>query len=1105
MSNKYLYSEKNNLLENRFSKLVSRLVNAGALNDFQTNEQIISETIRVLNFLYRDLTAPTFNPSQIIYADLPNVSDFNLAFQTILDDLTVIFNQLERTETLSVSNFNFILTESNRLFSRLKSVSSKLNDFILYANDITKTGLYFTDTFNNTTRLDVDSALLNETQCNINQDEGIITLPVNKDKTLLLNIKETPVVDSQGSNGVIGNNEEIDSSGFPVLRRANINVVLDNNPDTWFEYEKVFASGSREEDSFLATEKALTLDMSVNLGIPQIINLVNINPNNFGTKNTIKIVDILTSIDGSYDTFISIKDDIPVAGFIEEDEENIFELAPSTSKYAGQGFYSFTPRKAKYIRFIFEQNESYPINTNTGVKNRYAIGIRDINIYSFIFESKGEVISKAFSSVNEIKKVILNSAQNPMVYSELARIDYSLSPDDGQNWYDIQTKGFMGKSGESSNIPEILNFNTIDENTIETSVPVYSLRLKSVLTRNDANFTAERAASFQQLTNLRTELHDIPIEPPFSFVLDKIPVEGSIEIIRPLFGPRGFNNTQYEFKSNGKQTFSLFGKIEESRQPAIVRPWKKTSSGSNPTIYQTERSELSDFLHITVAGEEWTQATQSLSSYSANYSTDSQYRLFNLDLETATLYFGNGANTMAPPEDCYIGVSFDAEKLSFDLEGDRYFASLSFDTALDKDDLEIKRFYPVEKTTEILARGSTEVHLQNKNIIDTSGIESVLSGSKKTFLNGRDELSESGDWSIDVVNGVIYLYTATSSLENTVVVYTFQKTEKLETDKWDWVDGKNIYIKKESFETFSEDALELPVTTGIKVLHLAHLDVIKGTMFFTSLSSEGESIDDDVNPFLEEVEFIDGNTELITSEHSKSFVKVKQSISPFKAVTDSSGTTRYGFFGGRTITNKSLGHAIHLSENVASGYYDEIVFSNQNIFKRRVESYLEANQAGDYWFDFPNNDIILRITGFNEAYFSDPGYVEFYTQVSSPVTYGRFSVDYKKGIVYTDRPMNSDWILTASYEYSDFRAYYNISKKLDLFSYTVDVSNRLVTLNPKEILNRYSFPESRAGLYYQVNYKYADKLRTDVSELKDYFTPVLKAYSLKMITSKDLF
>lgn len=1104
MANKYLYTENNKLLEDRFSKLVSRLVNAGALNDFQTNEQVISETIRALNSLYRDLTVPAFNPEQIIYADLPNMSDFNTVFQTILDDLTIIFTQLEGVETLSVSNFNFILTESNRLFARLKSVSSKLNDFILYSNDITKTGLYFTDSFNNITRLDVNSALLNETQCNINQDEGIITLPVNKNKTVLLNIKETPVIDSQSSNGVIGNNEEIDSNDFSVLRRANINVILDNNPDTWFEYERVFVSGSKEEDLFLANEKALTLNITVNLGVPQIINFVNVNPNNFGTKNTIKIVDISTSVDGSFDSFISIKDDIPVAGFIEEDEENIFELAPATSKYAGQGFYSFTPRKAKYVRFVFEQNESYLINTNTGIKNRYAIGVRDINVYSLVFEPKGEVISKAFSSVNEVKKIILNSAQNPRTYSELAQIDYFLSPDDGQNWHEIQTKSFVGKSGESSNVPEILNFNTIDENAIETSVPVYSLRIKSVLSRNDSNFTTERAASFQQLSSFRTELHSIPVEPPFVFALDKIPVDGSVEIVRPLFGPRGLNNTQYEFKADGKQSFSLFGRVNESEQPAIVRPWRKTFSGSNPVVYQTERASLSDFLHITVAGEEWTQATQPLSDYSANYSTDSQYRLFNLDLDTAILSFGNGLNTMAPPEDSYIGVYFDAEKLSFDLDGDKYISSLSFDTALDKTDLEIKRFYPVEKTTEILARGSTEVHLKNKNIVDTSGIESTLGGVKKTFLNGRDELSESGDWSIDVVNGVIYLYTATSSSQDTVVVYTFQKTEKLEMDEWDWVDSKNIYIKKESFDTFSEDALELPTTTGIKVLHLAHLDIVKGTVFFTPLSSDGETINDDENPFLEEVDFIDGQTELITSEYLESFVKIKQPIAPFKAVVDSSGTVKYGFFKG-WISNRSLGHTVHLSESVASDYYDEIVFSNQNIFKRRVESYLDANQAGDYWFDFPNNDIILRVTGFNDAYFSDPGYVEFYTQVSFIVTYGRFSIDYRRGIVYTDRPLNSDWTLNVSYEYSDFRAYYNISKKLDSSVYTVDVPNKSVILNSKEILSHYAFPEARAGLYYQVNYKYVNKLRTDVAELKDYFTPTLKAYSLKMITSKDLF
>jgi hypothetical protein len=89
-----------------------------------------------------------------------------------------------------------------------------------------------------------------------------------------------------------------------------------------------------------------------------------------------------------------------------------------------------------------------------GSKDRYAIGIRDINVYSIVFQPKGEIISRAFVSINEIKKAILDSSQNPVRYSELASIQYFISPNDGQDWHEIQSRAFMGSSGVVSTIPE---------------------------------------------------------------------------------------------------------------------------------------------------------------------------------------------------------------------------------------------------------------------------------------------------------------------------------------------------------------------------------------------------------------------------------------------------------------------------------------------------------------------------------------------------------------------------------------------------------------------------------------------------------------------------
>jgi hypothetical protein len=1106
MSNKYLVSEKSQLLHNRLERLSDRLVQARNLDDMVTHEQIISEAIRSFNLLYKDLTAPTFDPEKIIEADLPDPIYYNSLFQTLLDDLTVIFTELENIENFSVSNFNFASTEANKLFSRLKAVSSKLGDYILYSEDTLQTGLYFTDSFNNVLKIDTDSNLLNNVECNINQEEGIVTLPINKDKTVLVNITQTPVIDEDNSNGEVGNNYQLNSSGLAVLKHNDIDVILDSNPDTWFEYERV-----EDED----TGEILKLDLTVNLGESQIINHIVVNPNNFGTRASVNIVDILTSLDGRTESETSIKDDIPTTGFITEDEENIFLLAPSTSKYAGKGIYTFTPRKVKYVRFIFEQTESYPISTSNGTQYRYAIGIRDIDIYGLVFEPKGEFISSAFQSVHEVKKILLDTSQNPPSYSELAAIQYYLSPDNGQSWHEIQPRDFQGQSGVVSEIPEILNLNTVDADAISTSSPVKTLRLKSILSRVDENFIEGKAISLQQSTSLKTELHRIPVEAPFSFDIENIPIDGSVELTQPFTGSREKNATQHELRGfelkdsgAGTQSYSIFGSVSENNQPIIKRPSKKTSSGSDPVVYSMGPADISDFFHVYVAGEEWTQATQALSTYNDDYGNNSVSKVFHLDLNTATLSFGNGETSASPTESSYIGIYFDAEKLHFKKVGDDYFTTLNFRTGLNKEDLTLKRYHVAESATEILSKETREVHLTYNNITDTSGIESALSGTRKTFLNGNEELSSDGDYSIDTQKGIIYLYTAISSDTDTSVVYSHQPIDTLSDEDWYWNDDfSGFFIRAHAFETFTRENLQLPTTTGTRILHLQDFDILKSTAVFHLTENDGDSIPDDDNPFLKEVEFIDGQSEFNVSSPSFSVQKIKETIPSLTYTVEWSTGGGYGFFAGvRTNLNPFRRVSFTLNEQITTDQnYNIVSFSKSDIFKEEKSSLAEVILTGDYYIDRENNTVTIsmQFIPVGSITVEFPGFIEYYADIPNPTDFGHYSIDDTNGIIYTDRPMNSDWTLYVDYQYSDYRAYYNIAKEVSSTSYSIQ--DKTITINPDEVLGKYAQPDQRADLYYQVNYKHANVFRTDIVELKDYFTPVLKSYGLKMITDRNLF
>ena len=380
-ANKHTLPDQGKLLKEKLDKLSSKLQGSLKSDEFKTREQYLFEAIKVLQSFYKTLNAPQTDLVEPLVDDQPSFDDYDTLWNQILEDLTIVFSELENIEGLTLANFNFIVTEANRLTTRVKAVSSKLSDYILYSQNANKDALFYKDSFNDLSKIDIGITLLNESECEVNQEEGIVTLPINREVDSTVRVTAEPII-NPSSNGNVGNNQEV-----AAAYNGDIDVILDNNPDTWFEYERVVTGISD-------TGEELVLDLTINLGESTVVNHIRVNPNNFGTKTVILVDAIDTSLDGR--VYTSIKDDIPVGGFTTEDEENVFTLAPSTSKFAGQGIYSFTPRKIKYIHLVLKQTEPYIITTGSGDRLRYAIGLRDIEVHGVNYQNKGELVSSAF-------------------------------------------------------------------------------------------------------------------------------------------------------------------------------------------------------------------------------------------------------------------------------------------------------------------------------------------------------------------------------------------------------------------------------------------------------------------------------------------------------------------------------------------------------------------------------------------------------------------------------------------------------------------------------------------------------------------------------------
>ena len=135
-------------------------------------------------------------------------------------------------------------------------------------------------------------------------------------------------------------------------------------------------------------------------------------------------------------------------------------------------------------------------------KARFAIGIRDINLYSYRFAEVSEVVSKPFLSPSPIGKVSLSvEEQIPGAFYKGADVEgtennwikYYVSVDNGASWKRISPihhRATISEDGVNL-VPEIINFNSEVVGAerknplayVDTGSPIYEIRFKAVLTR----------------------------------------------------------------------------------------------------------------------------------------------------------------------------------------------------------------------------------------------------------------------------------------------------------------------------------------------------------------------------------------------------------------------------------------------------------------------------------------------------------------------------------------------------------------------------------------------------------------------------------------------
>ena len=427
---------------------------------------------------------PLFRPHVFDKGQLPFREEIIENMTDTAADLGILKKEHDTASRFLVDSFNTVHSERKRITARIQGLNNLVGDMLLLAGENNQNVVYFKESFQDATSFDAAFALDNVVKGHISPGEGILTLGRKSTR----NLAETARVSQVNGNGEAGmghvarkfatvDREGVRTEAFHFLneydpeKNADASLLLDNRPDTLFEYQLVnvpqaFKTTYRNYDFGWAkgapAGETLRLKLVVELEQLEIINWISLNPyyasNAAGKLN---VYSIQTSADGfDYEPLYTDKqilsqtlNNLPQTYQLDALFDGSNEAA--NALYTGQGVWNFPQRQARFIEFALDQEQAYPeiigqevyyrqndeaslpvqipepaelagqepgsyIRTVDG-RNvvftktieattagwRYAIGVRDIHIMQYQFEEKSFFVSKRYETNEPISKVML--------------------------------------------------------------------------------------------------------------------------------------------------------------------------------------------------------------------------------------------------------------------------------------------------------------------------------------------------------------------------------------------------------------------------------------------------------------------------------------------------------------------------------------------------------------------------------------------------------------------------------------------------------------------------------------------------------------------------
>lgn len=701
----------------------------------------------------------------------------------------------------------------------------------------------------------------------------------------------------------------------------------------------------------------------------------------------------------------------------------------------------FDNQLTRYIQVEFQYS-------NFELINGKRIFELDMNNLVSGFELPGSSGSVIFGPLKFSDQIVKASVQAAIDNYDLAspNVIFSVAPDLSGTWYQLIN---AIEFNPTLQIKNVVNFNNVSTDSINTTNPVTELYLKIDFTATQVNLS-----DIISLSNVNVESYisrsrvTIDANNRNIFLGQTITDPASLSVLRCLFGYSGWNaqfpiasqldtTNLIELNSNGS-TFapSLFSTTKPD-------PIKGTFNFSAITQVVTKPEKV----QLVITEKTTSTPAFGFDQYRIQMSGYSLPIASTINSSTALI---KSLNTIpAPSAMVYVlPINSKAGKYKILLNtGDQFVV-----------DLTAKCFFSI-----------TETYFQVENSAVTS--YTVYSPIGTQIFTGP--ISTVGQLSY------ISLFDFLDISIPTVAGYTFNKTYGLTNNsptQFTVINQGFIFGTYFSGSiTGAYKIVQVPITTNYinnnlvldnpkivqvtetltgadyqKIYQLYNTNIIQNSLVFDLQNAS-------INPFITEAVFIDGHTEFNLTET----VEIQTS--------GSENTILLSNFVGDETTN--------------------ILFDgNTDIFNNRVYSVQELINSGDYCVSNDgsgNWSIILP-----EGIFTNPIFVTriIYPTNSVSPTYGLYSVDYINGIIYTTAPLDARIAIT--YSFSNTFAKYEHLDLLDSELYTV--SSNQISIKDSDVV--------QAGQYLIVY----NSLNDLASSTQVYSTPVVNDLILNILTASEV-